>query len=180
MTSPAETPAENAAETGEPLTIDDLARRVQLPVRTIREYHTMRLLPPPERQGRLGLYHDRHVQRHSGQALEPLRTELQLKRRVVLNWRRRDQALMVGVEIEIVFRRSHSPDVTTNSMRNSPRLERSIVGTAALGYPVERSSTVLTSFRNRGLFYFGYQSSNRTSIPVPSKAFLNTLRSEPL
>ena len=59
MTSPAET----GAETGEPLTIDDLARRVGLPVRTIREYHTMRLLPPPERQGRLGLYRDRHVQR---------------------------------------------------------------------------------------------------------------------
>jgi len=56
-------PAETGAETGEPLTIDDLARRVELPVRTIREYHTMRLLPPPERQGRLGLYHDRHVQR---------------------------------------------------------------------------------------------------------------------
>ncbi len=53
----------SVAETGEPLTIDDLARRVQLPVRTIREYHTMRLLPPPERQGRLGLYGDRHVQR---------------------------------------------------------------------------------------------------------------------
>ena len=53
----------SAAETGEPLTIDDLARQVELPVRTIREYHTMRLLPPPERQGRLGLYHDRHVQR---------------------------------------------------------------------------------------------------------------------
>src|SRR2546429_9611629 len=53
----------SAAETGEPLTIDDLARRVQLPVRTIREYHTMRLLPPPERRGRPGLYHDPHVQR---------------------------------------------------------------------------------------------------------------------
>jgi DNA-binding transcriptional MerR regulator len=52
-----------AAETDEPLTIDDLARRVQLPVRTIREYHTMRLLPPPERRGRLGLYGRRHVQR---------------------------------------------------------------------------------------------------------------------
>jgi DNA-binding transcriptional MerR regulator len=50
-------------ETHEPLTIDDLARRVQLPVRTIREYHTMRLLPPPERRGRLGLYGGRHVQR---------------------------------------------------------------------------------------------------------------------
>jgi len=52
-----------AAERDEPLTIDDLARRVQLPVRTIREYHTMRLLPPPQRQGRLGLYGRRHVQR---------------------------------------------------------------------------------------------------------------------
>jgi DNA-binding transcriptional MerR regulator len=51
------------AETDEPLTIDDLAQRVQLPVRTIREYHTMRLLPPPERAGRLGLYGRRHVQR---------------------------------------------------------------------------------------------------------------------
>lgn len=53
----------SAAETDEPLTIDDLARRVELPVRTIREYHTMRLLPPPERRGRLGLYGDQHVQR---------------------------------------------------------------------------------------------------------------------
>jgi len=51
------------AETPESLTIDDLARRVELPVRTIREYHTMRLLPPPERRGRLGLYGDRHVER---------------------------------------------------------------------------------------------------------------------
>ena len=53
----------SAAETDEPLTIDDLARRVGLPVRTIREYHTMRLLPPPERRGRLGLYGDEHIQR---------------------------------------------------------------------------------------------------------------------
>jgi DNA-binding transcriptional MerR regulator len=51
------------ADTDESLTIDDLARRVRLPVRTIREYHTMRLLPPPERRGRLGLYGSRHVQR---------------------------------------------------------------------------------------------------------------------
>jgi DNA-binding transcriptional MerR regulator len=51
------------AETDEPLTIDNLARRVGLPVRTIREYHTMRLLPPPERRGRLGLYGRGHVQR---------------------------------------------------------------------------------------------------------------------
>ena len=51
------------AEAAEPLTIDELARQVKLPVRTIREYHTMRLLPPPERKGRVGLYGSRHVQR---------------------------------------------------------------------------------------------------------------------
>jgi DNA-binding transcriptional MerR regulator len=45
------------------LTIDDLARRIELPVRTIREYHTMRLLPPPLRQGRVGLYDSRHIER---------------------------------------------------------------------------------------------------------------------
>jgi DNA-binding transcriptional MerR regulator len=50
-------------EADEPLTVDDLARQVKLPVRTIREYHTMRLLPPPERRGRVGLYGSRHVQR---------------------------------------------------------------------------------------------------------------------
>jgi DNA-binding transcriptional MerR regulator len=53
----------DTAEADEPLTIDELARRAGLPVRTIREYHTMRLLPPPQRRGRLGLYGDRHVQR---------------------------------------------------------------------------------------------------------------------
>ena len=45
------------------MTIDDLARRAGLPVRTIREYHTMRLLPPPARKGRIGFYGVRHLQR---------------------------------------------------------------------------------------------------------------------
>ncbi|HYK33034.1 MAG TPA: MerR family transcriptional regulator [Streptosporangiaceae bacterium] len=49
--------------TGEDMTIDALARQAQLPVRTIREYHTMRLLPPPERRGRVGFYGPRHSQR---------------------------------------------------------------------------------------------------------------------
>ena len=57
--------AGSAVPAGAPgqLTIDDLARRVELPVRTIREYHTMRLLPPPLRQGRVGLYGGRHIER---------------------------------------------------------------------------------------------------------------------
>ncbi len=45
------------------MTIDDLARHAELPVRTIREYHTMRLLPPPERRGRIGVYGQGHVRR---------------------------------------------------------------------------------------------------------------------
>jgi DNA-binding transcriptional MerR regulator len=45
------------------MTIDDLARRAELPVRTIREYHTMRLLPPPDRRGRVGIYGVEHVRR---------------------------------------------------------------------------------------------------------------------
>lgn len=52
-----------AEASGEDLTIDALARRAQLPVRTIREYHTMRLLPPPERRGRVGFYGPAHIQR---------------------------------------------------------------------------------------------------------------------
>jgi DNA-binding transcriptional MerR regulator len=44
-------------------TIDDLARLVDLPVRTIREYHTLRLLPPPQKRGRVGYYGAAHVQR---------------------------------------------------------------------------------------------------------------------
>jgi DNA-binding transcriptional MerR regulator len=52
-----------AAATDPGMTIDDLARQSLLPVRTIREYHTMRLLPAPERRGRVGIYGPRHVQR---------------------------------------------------------------------------------------------------------------------
>ncbi|HEV2378156.1 MAG TPA: MerR family transcriptional regulator [Streptosporangiaceae bacterium] len=50
-------------ETGPGLTIDELARQAQVPVRTIREYHTMRLLPPPQRRGRIGVYGPHHAQR---------------------------------------------------------------------------------------------------------------------
>jgi DNA-binding transcriptional MerR regulator len=45
------------------LTIDELATQARLPVRTLREYHTMRLLPPPERRGRIGIYGTQHVDR---------------------------------------------------------------------------------------------------------------------
>jgi DNA-binding transcriptional MerR regulator len=43
--------------------IDDLARRAELPVDTIRYYAREGLLPPPEREGRHKLYGPRHLER---------------------------------------------------------------------------------------------------------------------
>ncbi len=51
-----------AAEAVE-LTVDELARQARLPVRTIREYQTLRLLPAPRRQGRIGVYGQAHLDR---------------------------------------------------------------------------------------------------------------------
>jgi DNA-binding transcriptional MerR regulator len=45
------------------LTVDELARRAELPVRTIREYQALGLLPPPARRGRVGVYRAHHVER---------------------------------------------------------------------------------------------------------------------
>ena len=40
------------------MTIDELARRVDMTARNIREWQTNGLLPPPERRGRVGIYTD--------------------------------------------------------------------------------------------------------------------------
>jgi DNA-binding transcriptional MerR regulator len=45
------------------LTVDEVAAAAGLPVRTIREYQTMGLLPAPERRGRVGVYRASHVAR---------------------------------------------------------------------------------------------------------------------
>jgi DNA-binding transcriptional MerR regulator len=45
------------------VTVDELARAAGLPVRTIREYQTMKLIPPPARRGRVGFYGDEHRRR---------------------------------------------------------------------------------------------------------------------
>jgi DNA-binding transcriptional MerR regulator len=44
-------------------TIDELAQRAGLPVRTIREYQTLGLLPSPEKRGRVGFYGQAHLAR---------------------------------------------------------------------------------------------------------------------
>jgi DNA-binding transcriptional MerR regulator len=50
-----------AAEPGWPVEV--LAARAGLPVRTIREYQTIRVLEPPARQGRAAFYGDAHLRR---------------------------------------------------------------------------------------------------------------------
>jgi DNA-binding transcriptional MerR regulator len=42
------------------MTVDELARDTGMPVRTIREYQAMGLLPPPVRRGRVGRYGPTH------------------------------------------------------------------------------------------------------------------------
>jgi DNA-binding transcriptional MerR regulator len=44
-------------------TVDELARVAGVPVRTIREYQTRALVPPPRRRGRVGLYNAAHLER---------------------------------------------------------------------------------------------------------------------
>lgn len=58
-----ETAAGSEAPAPEELTVDELAGRAGLPVRTVREYQTMGLLPPPARRGRVGIYGATHLAR---------------------------------------------------------------------------------------------------------------------
>lgn len=44
-------------------TVDELAAAAGLPVRTIREYQAIRVLPPPLRRGRVGIYGQAHLRR---------------------------------------------------------------------------------------------------------------------
>lgn len=43
------------------LTIDQLAQRVAMTGRNIREWQTLGLVPPPEKRGRVGIYSDDHI-----------------------------------------------------------------------------------------------------------------------
>src|SRR5262245_51662603 len=44
-------------------TVDEVARLAGQPVRTVREYQTRGLLPPPRRRGRVGVYSPAHLER---------------------------------------------------------------------------------------------------------------------
>lgn len=55
--------AEEPIASGEEWTVDQLAQRAEVPVRTIREYQTMGLVHPPRKAGRVGLYDANHLRR---------------------------------------------------------------------------------------------------------------------
>jgi len=82
-------------------TVDELARWAQLPVRTIREYQTMRLVPPPLRRGRVGVYGQDHAQRlamiarlqHRGYSLAAIKDLLEARDDGT------DLAALLGVEV---------------------------------------------------------------------------------
>jgi DNA-binding transcriptional MerR regulator len=50
-------------DAAEEMLIDELAGRAAVPVRTIREYQTVGLLPPPEKRGRVAYYRAAHLMR---------------------------------------------------------------------------------------------------------------------
>jgi DNA-binding transcriptional MerR regulator len=56
-------PRTRQVELDDELTIEQLAAAAELPSRTIREYQTMGLVPPPEKRGRVGLYRRTHLER---------------------------------------------------------------------------------------------------------------------
>jgi DNA-binding transcriptional MerR regulator len=62
VTRPLTSP-EVAARGGEEWTVDELAQRAGVPVRTIREYQTIGLVHRPRRAGRIGLYDTTHLRR---------------------------------------------------------------------------------------------------------------------
>jgi len=48
------------------MAVEELSARTGAPVRTIREYQTWQILPPPTRTGRRGFYDESHVRRLEG------------------------------------------------------------------------------------------------------------------
>ncbi|UDY37591.1 MerR family transcriptional regulator [Dermatobacter hominis] len=54
---------DGSATDGEALRVDELSARTGVPVRTIREYQTWKVLHPPRKVGRVGIYDRSHVDR---------------------------------------------------------------------------------------------------------------------
>jgi len=55
-----------AAGVADGITVEELSARTGVPVRTVREYQTSKVLHPPVRVGRRGFYDESHVRRLDG------------------------------------------------------------------------------------------------------------------
>ncbi|MBD2893455.1 hypothetical protein amrb99_23760 [Actinomadura sp. RB99] len=97
---PADDQGAPSADAGREYRIGDLARAAGVPVRTLRYYQERKLLPPPRREGRVGLYSDEHLARLRmiGNLLERGHT-LEGIRELLSAWEQgRDIGTVLGVE----------------------------------------------------------------------------------
>jgi DNA-binding transcriptional MerR regulator len=93
------------------MTIDELARRVDMTARNIREWQTNGLLPPPQRRGRIGIYRDDHISHI--ERIKSLRTQgfpLDIIRRIL------DQSGESAPEVRRLASELLSPANATGSM----------------------------------------------------------------
>lgn len=93
------------------ITIDELARRVDMTARNIREWQTLGLLPPPQRRGRVGIYTDDHIARI--ERIKSLRAQgfpLDVSRRIL------DQSAGSAPEIRRLAAEALNPINNTGSM----------------------------------------------------------------
>ena len=106
----------------ERMTVDELARRTGLPSSTVRLYQTKGLLPPPRREGRVGVYGGAHLARlrlisrlrESGFSLAGIRQLLE-------TWQAgRTLDDLLGVETQAVVAPPTTPPVRSGCGRSSP------------------------------------------------------------
>lgn len=89
---------------GREFTIDELAREGGTTVRNVRAYQDRGLLPPPERRGRAGIYHESHLSRLKiiGQLLERGFTISNIKEMLDAWEQGRDLDHVLGLETAIL------------------------------------------------------------------------------
>ena len=115
LTPVSEEPAEDPPEGGgREYRIGELASAAGIPVRTLRYYQERKLLPPPRREGRIGLYSDDHLARLRmiGSLLERGHT-LEGIRELLSAWEQgRDIGAVLGVEKAVTTPWSNEVPVT--------------------------------------------------------------------
>ena len=113
-------------------------RRLEVHAQFVGNNVGQRSLPQPRRPIQQHVIHGlaarpRRLNRHRqiffdfglpDKLVQPLRPQLQLKRRIVLHRRRRHQPIRAVIQIGIVLRSSHSPDITTTHVGTAASVVR--------------------------------------------------------